>query len=102
MSLLLAALFFAEATVNSAAADPVAEPDPKSMNMREIKAFNAKLPKNHPYYIRCVSALETGSLVKRTYSCRTNKQWQLADQTANQNARDTYEAMQGKAISGNN
>ena len=40
-----------------AAATPaitVEEPDPKMMKTAEIKAFNAKLPRSHPYYIRCV------------------------------------------------
>lgn len=91
-------LLAAEAGISTATPAPVPEPDPKTMNMREIKAFNAKLAKDDPNYIRCVSTLETGSLVRRTYSCRTNKQWAMADKTGNQNARETYEAMQGKAV----
>ena len=81
-----------------AIAAPVVEPDPKTMNQREIRAYNATLPKNHPFYIRCVSSLETGSLAKRLYSCRTNRQWANADDVGNRNARETYEAMQSKAM----
>ena len=103
LSLLL--LLAAADTANAQAPDqakppiaaPVVEPDPKTMNQREIRAYNATLPKNHPFYIRCVSSLETGSLAKRLYSCRTNRQWAAADDVGNRNARETYEAMQGKA-----
>jgi hypothetical protein len=76
------------------------EPNPKVMTQREIRAFNATLPKDHPFHIRCVSSIETGSLARRNFSCRTNRQWQIADDTGNQNARDTYQAMQGKAAPG--
>lgn len=79
------------------AVQPVSEPDPKAMNQKQIRAFNAALPRNHPYYIRCVSSPEVGSLVKKLYSCRTNAQWKRADETGNQNARDTYDSMTSKA-----
>lgn len=73
------------------------EPDPKSMSQKEIRAFNAQLPRGHPFYIRCVKSEETGSIAKKSYSCRTNQQWKLAHDTGNQNARDTVEAMTSKA-----
>lgn len=72
------------------------EPDPKGMSQKEIRAFNAQLPKDHPYYIRCVKSDETGSIAKKSYSCRTNKQWELAHRTGNDNARDTADAMRSK------
>jgi hypothetical protein len=72
------------------------EPDPKAMSQKEIRAFNAELPRNHPFYIRCVKSDETGSIAKKLYSCRTNRQWELADTTGNQNARDTMDAMTSK------
>jgi hypothetical protein len=79
-----------------AASVPLVEPDPKTMSQKEIREFNAKVPRNHPYYIRCVSSDETGSIVKKLYSCRTNLQWALADKTGSQEARDTLEAMTSK------
>jgi hypothetical protein len=73
------------------------EPDPKSMSQKEIRAFNAQLPRDHPFYIRCVKSDETGSIAKKSYSCRTNRQWKLAHDTGNQTARETVEAMTSKA-----
>ena len=84
------------------AVQPVSEPNPKARNQKQIRAFNAALPRDHPYYIRCKSSPEIGSLVKKLYSCRTNAQWHSSDEIGNQNARDTYEAMQGKAMNTSN
>ena len=101
---MLSALFLllsAEAPAVTATASPLVEPDPKAMSQKEIKAYNATLPKEHPFHIRCVRTLDTGSLVKGSYSCRTNRQWNAADEAGNRNARETYEAMQGKAITTN-
>ena len=78
------------------------EPNPKTMSRSQIRTHNAALNKTHPFYIRCVKTADTGSLIARNYSCRTNRQWDVAERTGNQNARDTYEAMQGKAINGSN
>jgi hypothetical protein len=72
------------------------EPNPKGMSQKEIREFNAKLPRGHPFYIRCVKSDETGSIVKKLYSCRTNRQWARDDTTGNQNARDTMDAMTSK------
>ena len=72
------------------------EPNPKSMSQKEIREFNAKLPQGHPFYIRCVKSDETGSIAKKLYSCRTNRQWARDDATGNQNARDTMDAMTSK------
>jgi len=72
------------------------EPDPKSMSQKEIREFNAALPRNHPFFIRCVKSDETGSLAKKLYSCRTNLQWALADKTGSQEAREILEAMTSK------
>lgn len=88
---------------STAIVDPnLVEPDPKAMSQKEIRAFNSKLPRTHPYYIRCIASGEIGSLVKKTYSCRTNRQWKAADETGNQNARDTYEAMTSKSWNNSN
>jgi len=84
-----------------AASIEIAEPDPKQMSRSEINKFNARLARTHPYFIRCVRSGETGSLVKKTYSCRTNAKWALAERVGSENARDTLEAMKGKSLSGN-
>ncbi len=77
------------------------EPDPKGMSQKEIRAFNSKLSRDHPFFIRCVKSEETGSLARKNYSCRTNRQWQLANDSGNQNARDAVEAMTSKATATN-
>ena len=83
----------------TAVAEPAAvlEPDPKAMSQKEIRAFNARLAKGHPYYIRCEKSEAIGSLVKRNYSCRTNAQWQKAEEIGNQDVRDTMDKMQSKS-----
>lgn len=96
-SLLL--LVAAETTI--AAPVEIEEPNPKAMSRAEIAKFNAKLARTHRFYIRCRRTEETGSLVRKTYSCRTNEQWGLAENTGNDNARETVEAMKGKYMSGN-
>lgn len=75
----------------------VTEPNPKAMSQKEIREFNSKIPREHPFYIRCVKSDETGSIARKSYSCRTNQQWKLAHDTGNQTARDTVEAMTSKA-----
>lgn len=97
--MLSAVLFMlaAETMPAASAAVEVAEPNPKGMSQSEIRAFNAKLSRTHPFYIRCVKSEDIGSLVKRNYSCRTNAQWHKAEDIGNQNARESVEAMQSKA-----
>ena len=75
----------------------VVEPDPKAMTRKEIRAFNAKLAATHPFYIKCVKSEAIGSLVKRNYSCRTNAQWQKAEEIGNQDVRDTMDKMNSKS-----
>jgi hypothetical protein len=75
----------------------IAEPDPKKMSQSEIRAHNAKLPRDHPYYIRCVRREEIGSLVKRNLSCRTNQQWAASEDSANAEARAIGDAMASKS-----
>jgi hypothetical protein len=83
----------------TAAAIPVtlAEPDVMHMAPRDIKGFNMSVPKSHPYYIRCVASVETGSLIKTKRVCKTNQQWRLSDERGNQDARDTYDRFESKA-----
>lgn len=73
------------------------EPDAQRMSAAEIKANNATLPRDHPYYIRCQRREETGSLVKTIKSCRTNLAWERAWTIGNQNARETMEVAASKS-----
>lgn len=91
----------AQALPAAAVTAEIDEPNPREMSRSEITKFNAKLDRTHPYYIRCVRNLETGSLVKKSYSCRTNEKWEVAERTGSQNARDTVEAMQKSSTNGN-
>lgn len=75
----------------------IAEPNPKAMSYAEIKAFNAKLTRTHPYYIRCVKSAEIGSMVKRNVSCRTNEKWNQADRVGNDEARDVMDHTRSKS-----
>ena len=101
MSFMLFVALTTAAEATPAAAVGVHEPNPKEMSRSEINKFNAKLSRTHPYFIRCVRSGETGSLVKKSYSCRTNEKWALADRIGSENARETLEAMKGKSLSGN-
>ena len=83
-----AAIALAVAQAATAASAAVQEPDPKAMSQAEIRQFNARLSRDHPYFIRCEKQTDTGSLVRKLYSCRTNEQWQHADEVGNDNARD--------------
>ena len=67
---------------------------PVVMTPAEIKAYNAELSRDDPAYIRCVRTLETGSLVKKITSCRTNAEWTRVHDVGNQDARDTVEYVQ--------
>lgn len=53
--------------------DGVARPDVTAMSKAEIRAFNAKLPPNHRYYITCRQSSVTGSLAKVTRVCLTRE-----------------------------
>ena len=82
---------------NAAVAAAPAETDPRRMSQSEIRAHNTGLARTDPNFIRCVSSEDTGSLVRRRVSCRTNADWNLADRIGNQDARDTFESKQSKA-----
>ncbi len=74
----------------------IEEPNPREMSRSEMTRFNEQVGRDHPYYIRCVKTLETGSLVKKTFSCRTNEKWALAEATGNANAYEIQEAFKPK------
>lgn len=67
---------------------------PVVMSASEIRAYNASLTRDDPAYIRCVRTLETGSLVKKVTSCRTNAEWSRVNEIGNQDARDTVDYVQ--------
>lgn len=90
---LLAASGVASGQISASAA----EPDPKSMSQAEIRAYNASLKDDDPFFIRCKRSKATGSLISRSYSCRTNAQWAASDVTGNQDARDTMDRMTSKS-----
>jgi len=69
------------------------------MTRAEIRTYNAGLPREHPGYIRCKSSEETGSLVKKAASCRTNAEWRRVEDSANEDARDLIEAINTSAPS---
>lgn len=48
----------------------------------------AKLDRKDPNFVRCVSQVETGSLVKKRKICRTNAEWSKIDAAGNQDAED--------------
>ncbi|WP_226016197.1 hypothetical protein [Novosphingobium sp. FKTRR1] len=75
--------------------------DPRRMTQSAIREHNTGLDRKDPNYIRCVREDETGSLVKKSVSCRTNAQWDASFKDGNQNAHDTYEAMRAKTMNGN-
>ena len=62
-----------------------------AMSRAEIRAYNAKLARSDPAYIRCQRSLDTGSLVKKTTRCRTNEEWRRVEQTANDDVRYTMD-----------
>ena len=67
--------------------------NPAAMTAAQIKAHNATVDRKHASYIRCRSADEIGSLVKKIRTCRTNAQWAGSFLVGNQDARDTVDAM---------
>lgn len=84
--------------VSGAGLSAVEAPDPKAMSQADIRAFNARLPRDHPNYIRCEKREETGSLVKKLYSCRTNEQWREAEQIGNDNVREVGDHFRPKFL----
>jgi hypothetical protein len=50
--------------------------------------------KTHPDYVRCRSERVIGSLAKRTKTCMTNREWEVASRVGNQGARDIVQSQQ--------
>jgi hypothetical protein len=87
----------APAVSTTPAAAPLTEIEPRTMRQAEIRAHNAQLARTDPNYIRCVKREDIGSLVKRHFSCRTNRQWRLAEDSANTEARAIADEMSSKS-----
>lgn len=73
-----------------------------TMTSTEIKEHNKALSSKDADFIRCRKFVETGSLVKTARVCKTNAQWATSFKDANQNARDTQDAMSRAPISNPN
>lgn len=100
---LLFALAAAAATSLTPVVDlPVLEKDPTLMSQTEIRNFNKGRNATDPDFIRCIRREETGSLVRRSFTCHTVSQWAAMDRQGNQNARETFEAMTSKATTTSN
>ena len=54
----------------------------------KVAANNAPLDPQDPEYVRCRRTLQTGSLVKKTKLCHTNREWKIAAENGNREARD--------------
>ena len=84
------------------AAPPMSSNGQVMMTRAEIKAYNSALSREHPNYVRCQRTLDTGSLVKKTTSCRTNEAWRRAEQIANDDLRYTMDrTMTSQSTAGN-
>jgi hypothetical protein len=89
MALLTIALLLSTAVAQtpSAPVDPATITGPIRMKPSEIRAYNAGLAPNHPNYIRCVTEVATGTLAKKTRTCRTNQEWARLGADGNDKAR---------------
>lgn len=66
---------------------------PSTMSNASIAEHNAGLTTSDPRFIRCRRIAIPGSLVKKARVCKSNADWAKAWQVGNQDARDTYDAM---------
>jgi hypothetical protein len=97
-SFLFALAAAAAASTPAPVADlPVLEKDPTAMSQSEIRAFNTGRRVSDPDYIRCRRSEETGSLVRKTFTCHTTSQWAEMERQGNQTGRDVYDAFVSKA-----
>jgi hypothetical protein len=81
----LMALVMAQAAVAEA---PVLSSGPHEMSRSQIRAYNSRLSRDDPAYIRCRTEEETGSLVRAHSTCRTNAEWRRVEDRNNDEARD--------------
>lgn len=87
----LLAVALSQGAASAASTEALSTSGPVAMTSAEIRRYNASLDRAHPAYIRCERSLETGSLVKKRTSCRTNAEWRRVHDVGNQDARETME-----------
>ena len=94
LSYLGAVLLMAGGAPGASAADGAAPVvAPSAMTNASIAAHNAALGPADPAFIKCRRIALAGSLVKKARVCKTNANWKKVWQVGNQDARDTYDAM---------
>lgn len=67
------ALVLSASNASATDAADVERPNAPDMSLAEIRAFNAKLPKDHRYFIVCKREGVTGSLAKAIRVCQTRE-----------------------------
>ena len=67
---------------------PAVSTGPHEMTRSQIRAYNSRLSREDPAYIRCKTEEETGSLVRAHSTCRTNAEWRRVEDQNNADARD--------------
>ncbi len=92
----------AQAGLPAAAETKLVEPTPSAMSAKEIRDFNAQLPRDHPYFIRCVRSADTGSLVARKATCRTNRDWASRENTDRDQIRGIGDDLTTRSASSSN
>ena len=95
-------IFLTSTLLALASVEPVTdipEPRPSMMSKSEIREHNTRLDRTHRYYIRCVKAPDTGSLVARRAVCRTNDQWAAVDAAGRNQARDVVDDARARSAS---
>jgi hypothetical protein len=90
----LVAIAMAQAATAAPAVERETVDGPVTMTASEIRTYNAALQRDDPAYIRCQRMADTGSLVRKHTSCRTNAEWRRVHEIGNQNARDTVDNYQ--------
>ena len=99
MTIIATILFALAAQASATPAIDIPEPVPSTMSRSEIREHNARLPKDHRYYIKCVKAADTGSLVARRQVCRTNETWAGFDRAGEQTARQAADDARDRSAS---
>ncbi|MBJ7442426.1 MAG: hypothetical protein JHD35_25885 [Sphingopyxis sp.] len=85
------ALMLSASNVAATDAADVERPNAPEMSLAEIRAFNAKLPKDHRYFIVCKREGVTGSLAKVVRVCQTREDMDRLARDAQNGTRDIME-----------
>lgn len=89
-------LGLASSVIDAGASQPSAPP---RMSASEIRAYNSTLDRSDPQFIRCTKQLETGSLVRKRATCRTNEEWRRVEDISNTEARDIVDRVNSSGSS---